>query len=81
VRKRQVERFDLRPLVDDVRLEGAGAGQVELWMRVSAGARGNVRPESVLAGLGLAGTYAQIERTRLVFEFDSLPYSGYNYRL
>jgi radical SAM-linked protein len=68
VRKRQAERVDLRPLVDDVRLEAAGAGQVELWMRVSAGARGNLRPENVLAGLGLAGAYAQIQRTRLVFD-------------
>lgn len=70
VRKRRVETFDLRPLVDDVRLEAMGEGQAILWMRLSAGQRGNARPDAVLAALGLADAHSQVERTKLVFEFD-----------
>jgi radical SAM-linked protein len=71
VRKQQVETFDLRPLVADVQLEAVGGGQAVLWMRLSAGQRGNVRPDAVLSALGLGNAYAQIERTKLLFEFDS----------
>jgi radical SAM-linked protein len=71
VRKQQVETFDLRPLVTDVQLEAVGSGQAVLWMRLSAGQRGNVRPDAVLSALGLGNAYAQIERTKLLFEFDS----------
>lgn len=70
-RKRRIETFDLRPLVKDVRLEAIGEGQAILQMRLSAGQRGNVRPDAVLAALGLADAYAQIERTKLLFKFDS----------
>ena len=84
VRKQQVETFDLRPLVADVRLETTaplppqrgefrptGSGQAVLWMRLSAGQRGNVRPAAVLTALGLGEADAQVERTKLLFEFDS----------
>jgi radical SAM-linked protein len=73
VRKRRVETFDLRPLVEDVWLEASGReGQAVLGMRLSAGPKGNVRPDAVLVALGLADAYAQVERTKLLFEFDSL---------
>ena len=72
VRKGRVEAFDLRPLVDDVRLEAIGDGQAVFFMRLSAGQHGNVRPDAVLAALGLEDAFAQVERTRLLFEFDSL---------
>jgi radical SAM-linked protein len=71
VRKRRVETFDLRPLVDDIRLEAIGQGQAVLWMRLSAGQRGNARPDAVLAALGLGDASTQVERTKLLFEFDS----------
>ncbi len=71
VRKRRVETFDLRPLVDDIRLEAIGQGQAVLWMRLSAGQGGNARPDAVLAALGLGDTHSQVERTKLLFEFDS----------
>jgi len=71
VRKQQMETFDLRPLVADVQSEAVGGGQAVLWMRLSAGQRGNVRPDAVLSALGLGNAYAQIERTKLLFEFDS----------
>jgi hypothetical protein len=57
--------------VADVQLEAVGGGQAVLWMRLSAGQRGNVRPDAVLSALGLGNAYAQIERTKLLFEFDS----------
>ncbi len=71
VRKQRVETFDLRLLVSDVRLETVADGLAAFWMRLSAGNRGNVRPEAVLAALGLGEAYAQVERTKLLFEFDS----------
>jgi radical SAM-linked protein len=71
VRKRRVETFDLRPLVDDIRLETMGQSQAVLWMRLSAGQQGNARPDAVLAALDLGDAYIQVERTKLLFEFDS----------
>jgi radical SAM-linked protein len=71
VRKQRAETFDLRPLVDDVRLETAAGGRATFWMRLSAGNHGNVRPEAVLTALDLGEAYAQVERTKLLFEFDS----------
>ncbi len=71
IRKRRTEIFDLRPLVDDVWLEAVGEGQVVLWMRLSTGQQGNVRPDAVLTALGLTEAYVQVERTKLLFEFDS----------
>jgi radical SAM-linked protein len=70
-RKGRVEAFDLRPLIDDVRLEASADGQAVFSMRLSAGQHGNVRPDAVLAALGLGDAFAQVERTRLWFEFDS----------
>jgi len=71
IRKQRPETFDLRPLVNDVRLEAVGAGQVVLCMRLSAGQHGNARPDAVLAALGLADAPTRIERTQLLFEFDN----------
>jgi radical SAM-linked protein len=78
VRKQRAETVDLRMMVDDLRIETAEAGSVVLWMRVSAGAGGHVRPETLLEALGLADAHPQIERTRLHFEFDTPQVSGYN---
>jgi radical SAM-linked protein len=72
VRKGRVETFDLRPLVDDVRLEATDNGQAVFYMRLSAGQHGNVRPIAVLAALGLEDAFSQVERTQLLFELDSL---------
>ncbi|GAB4540264.1 MAG: TIGR03936 family radical SAM-associated protein [Anaerolineae bacterium] len=72
VRKGRVETFDLRPLVEEVQLEGIAGGQATLHMRLSAGQHGNVRPDAVLAALGLGDAFFQAERTKLLFEFDSL---------
>jgi radical SAM-linked protein len=69
-RRKKKEAFDLRPWLHDLRLERVGEGEVELWMRLTSGQFGNLRPEAVLEALGLAGQGAQIERTRLIFDED-----------
>ncbi len=71
VRKQRTETIDLRPLVHDVQLEIANRGEVTLFMRVSAGQHGNVRPGTVLAALGLDAAHTQTERTKLLFGFDT----------
>jgi radical SAM-linked protein len=72
IRKGREETFDLRPLVDDVGIEVVSDGRAVLCMRLSAGQHGNVRPDEVLAALGLEHAHSQVERTQLRFEFDSL---------
>ena len=67
-RQRRREMIDLRPLVDDLRLEHCADGEAELWMRLSLSAQRSVRPETVLEALGLGGTPPRVERTRLVFQ-------------
>lgn len=72
IRKGRTETFDLRPLVDDVWLESSGDNQAVLSMRLSAGQHGNVRPDAVLAALGLENAPTQVERTKLIFKFDRI---------
>jgi radical SAM-linked protein len=70
VRKGRAEVFDLRTLVHDVRLESAENGHIVLWMQLSAGQHGNVRPDAVLTALDLGDASTQVERAKLFFEFD-----------
>ncbi len=53
VRRRQEEVVDLRPLVLEARVEEVAEGVCRLWLRLRAGAQGSVRPEDVLAAMGL----------------------------
>ncbi|MGC8879943.1 MAG: TIGR03936 family radical SAM-associated protein [Anaerolineae bacterium] len=69
-RRRRRETIDLRPLVDDLRLERCADGEAELWMRLSQSAQRSVRPETVLEALGLGETLPRIERTRLIWQAD-----------
>ena len=71
-RKQRAETIDVRPLVETVRVVSVGSGEALLWLRVRAGATGNVRPETVLDALGLTPAPMQIERTRLILEDDPL---------
>ena len=70
IRKGHSEVFDLRTLVHDVWLQGAGTSRFVLCMQLSAGQHGNVRPDAVLSALGLGDASTQVERTKLFFEFD-----------
>ncbi len=66
-RKKREETFNLRPWLHNLRLESAAEGEACLQMSLSAGQFGNLRPEQVLEALGLAGQWAEIERTHLIF--------------
>jgi radical SAM-linked protein len=66
-RKGRMEEFNLRPWLHELRLESAAKGEVRLFMRVTAGQFGNLRPQAVLKALDLADNWAEIERTRLIF--------------
>lgn len=67
-RRKKEEAFDLRPWLHDLRLAGVSEGLAQLTMRVTAGQFGNLRPEAVLKALNLDNVWAEIERTRLIFE-------------
>lgn len=69
-RRQKEERFDMRPWLHELRLERAAGGEAHLFMRLTAGQFGNLRPEAVLQALDLAGNWAEIERTHLIFEPD-----------
>ncbi|MCL4302794.1 MAG: TIGR03936 family radical SAM-associated protein [Anaerolineae bacterium] len=69
-RKKQTEEIDLRLWLHELELESVGEGEARLYMRLTAGQFGNLRPEAVLQALGLADKWAEIERTRLIFELE-----------
>ncbi len=76
-RRRQLEeKFDLRPWLHDLRLESVADNQARLFMRLTAGQFGNLRPEEVLKALDLADNWTEIERTRLIFEDAPFPDSS-----
>ena len=70
-RKKQDEAFDLRPWLHELELVAVIPGEVQLRMRLTAGQSGNLRPEEVLKAVGLDQAWAEIERTRLIFETPS----------
>lgn len=70
VRRKKKEAYDLRVLLHGLRLEATNAKESVLWMRLSAGQAGNLRPDAVLEVLGLGDAWAQVERTRLIFAWD-----------
>lgn len=65
-RERRGRAYDLRPLIQDLSLEGSD----ELVMVLRAGDRGTGRPDEVLLALGLDPHAAAIHRRRLHFAFD-----------
>jgi radical SAM-linked protein len=67
-RKKQIEAIDLRPWLHELVLESFGGGEASLRIRLTAGQFGNLRPEEVLKALGLGDNWAEIERTRLIFD-------------
>jgi radical SAM-linked protein len=69
-RKGRAEEFDLRPWLHELRLESLANGQAHLHMCLTAGQFGNLRPADVLKALELSDNWAEIERTRLIFEND-----------
>jgi radical SAM-linked protein len=72
-RQHRVEQIDLRPWLHNLRLAEIDGYDAHLYMRLTAGQHGNLRPTEVLAALGLAKAWADVERTRLIFSEESLP--------
>jgi radical SAM-linked protein len=63
-RERRGKKYDLRPLIEELRLPADG--KIVMRLRAREGATG--RPEEVLDVLGIAFEETRIERTRLVFK-------------
>ena len=66
-RTRREKQYDLRPLIEDVRLDGEGS-DLRILMRLSAREAATGRPEEVLDELGIAAGNTRIERSRLIFQ-------------
>lgn len=58
--------YDLRPLIEELRLEGSEGGVVTLGMKLRCDASGTGRPEQVTAALGLMGHPGLVHRTRII---------------
>ncbi len=67
-RKKQLEAIDLRPWLHELAVKSVGQGEAFLTMRLAAGQYGNLRPEEVLKALGMGDNWAEVDRTRLIFE-------------
>jgi radical SAM-linked protein len=65
-RERRGKAYDLRPLIEDLRLVGDLASVICMRLSAREGATG--RPEEVLAELGIPTNSTRIERTRLIFQ-------------
>jgi radical SAM-linked protein len=61
------KEYDLRPLIQELRLIGSQPGGVTIGMLLQANARATGRPEEVMAALGMADAVRAIERVRLRF--------------
>lgn len=66
-RVRREKPYDLRPLIEDLRLETDSSGQARLFMRLTSREGATGRPDEVLDELGVALRDARVERTRLIF--------------
>jgi len=67
LRQRRGKDYDLRPLIEDLWIEGKEADGWILGMRLRAGDEGAGRPDEVLDALGLAEEVHVIQRERLLF--------------
>ncbi len=66
-RDKEVRRYDLRALVDDLWLVCREGGETAIGMRVHCDSRGTGRPEQVMAALGFRQPSYRCHRTRLLF--------------
>lgn len=60
-----IRSYDLRPLIDDLRLGGWHNGSGDICMRLRCGSNGSGRPEQVVKALGL-GEPVIVHRTKLI---------------
>jgi radical SAM-linked protein len=66
-RKGKVTEYDLRPLIDDLWIEGREGGACVLGMRLQSDGQATGRPDEVLEAMGLGEVPRSIERTRCLF--------------
>jgi radical SAM-linked protein len=64
IRERRGKTYDLRPLIEELKLESDG----KIYMRLAAREGATGRPEEVLDILGIAFEETRIERTQLIFK-------------
>jgi radical SAM-linked protein len=61
-------KYDLRALIEDIRIIDWNRGRCTLGMRLRCDSRGSGRPEQVAAALGFERYPASIHRTRLILQ-------------
>jgi len=70
LRQRRGKKYDLRPLIEGLWVEGKEGNNWVLGMRLRAGEGGTGRPDEVLDALGLAEKPYAVRRERLLFGLD-----------
>jgi radical SAM-linked protein len=68
---RQGRRYDLRPLIEALRLDGVSEGTAAISMRLSAGPGATARPEAVIDLLGMGDAFVRYRRTALILRQES----------
>jgi radical SAM-linked protein len=67
-RQRRGKSYDLRPLIEDLRLAENQPGEVKISMRLAAREGATGRPEEVLDALGIPFENTRVARLRLIVE-------------
>lgn len=68
VRDKEVRKYDLRALIEDIWLMESNAPEFVIGMRLRCDSAGTGRPEQVISALGFDNPPQSIHRTRLVLE-------------
>ncbi|MFZ5878250.1 MAG: TIGR03936 family radical SAM-associated protein [Chloroflexota bacterium] len=71
-RERRGKAYDLRPLIEQVRVVVEPQGRIHLTMRLSARDGATGRPEELLDQLDIPAETVRVERTRLIFAGESV---------
>jgi radical SAM-linked protein len=72
-RDKEIRKYDLRALIDTIRLDGWEPPACTLWMRLRCDSSGTGRPEQVTSALGFAEAPKSIHRMALVLAQQSEP--------
>jgi len=66
-KKGKVRQYDLRPLIESLRLEGKEDGACVIWMLLQTRSEATARPEEILEELGLEEKEWEVERLAIHF--------------
>lgn len=72
-RDKEVRKYDLRTLVEDIWIVESHPPQYKLGMKLRCDSSGTGRPEQVLSALGFATHPKSIHRTKLILEKQARP--------